>query len=245
MNLLKLQMSAAALAFASATAAAAPTVIETTAFTFSNPDSSTADVLVSDAGGATTIRFSDFASSMAVQSNDADGASYSSELNFAVRGGYMITGYSFSATFAGTLDAALPPGGLAGAGSAANRGAVSLFASGPNDWSGSNSRQVKLLNGNQNFVFSAAELTLRDAMNLSFSGSMTVFSTPAVWTTPDGVVHRQDSLASLALLNPTLTIYTTAVPEPETYAMLALGLAVIGLTGRTRRRLQDQVQDKV
>ncbi|HEX8610001.1 MAG TPA: PEP-CTERM sorting domain-containing protein [Telluria sp.] len=244
MNLLKLQMSAVALAFASAfacaTAAAAPTVIEAKAFTFSNPDSSVADVLVSDAGGATTIRFSDFASSMAAKTSDADGNAYSGDMNFAVRSGYQITGYSFSATFAGTLDAAVPPGGVAGAGTATNRGSVSLFASGANNWSGTGNRQVKLLNGNDAFVFSAANLALKDVMTISLNGSMTVFATPASWRTPDGAAHTQASWAGLSLLNPTLTVYTSAVPEPETYAMLALGLAVIGLTRRTRRRLQER-----
>ncbi|RSZ58585.1 PEP-CTERM sorting domain-containing protein [Massilia atriviolacea] len=240
MNLLKLQMSAVALAFASASAAAAPTVIEATAFTFSNPDSTVADVLVSDADGATTIRFSDFASSMAVKSSDADGNAYSGDLNFAVRSGYHITGYSFSATFAGTLDAAVAPGGQAG--TASNRGSVSLLASAPSGWSTGGNRQASQLNGNDAFVFSAANLSLRESMSMSLNGSMTVFAMPASWTTPDGVVHSQDSWAGLALLNPTLTVYTSAVPEPETYAMLALGLAVIGLTRRTRRLQEGTAQ---
>ncbi|MDQ1831382.1 PEP-CTERM sorting domain-containing protein [Massilia scottii] len=241
MNLFKLQMSAAALAFVSATASAAPTVIEATGFTFTNPDSTVADVLVSDVAGATTIRFSDFASSMAGNTSDADGNAYSADMTFAVRSGYQVTGYSFSGTFVGTLDTAVPPDGLAGAGTASNRASVSLFASGANDWNGSHSRSVNKLNGNESFVFSAANLTLRDMLTMSLNSSMTLFASPAVWTTPDGVVHRQDSWAGLSVLNPTLTVYTTAVPEPETYAMLALGLAVIGLTRRTRRRLQDSV----
>lgn len=237
MKLFTLQMGAVALAFASATAAAAPTVIEAKAFTFSNPDSSVADVLVSDTGTATTIRFSDFANSMAVSSNDADGNGYSGDLSFAARSGYLITGYSFSATFVGTLDAAAgAPGGVAG--SASNRGSVSLFASGDYGWSGNSNRQVNLLTGNDAFVFSSGNVALRE-MTMSLNGSMTVFAMPATWTTQDGVVQSQDSFAGLTLLNPTLTVYTSAVPEPETYAMLALGLAVIGLTGRTRRRLQD------
>ncbi|WP_166892843.1 PEP-CTERM sorting domain-containing protein [Massilia sp. CCM 8734] len=240
MNLITLQMGAVALAFASATATAAPTVIEAKTFTFSNPDSHLADVLVSDTGSATTIRFSDFASSMAVKSSEADGTDYSGEMSFAARSGYLITGYSFSATFAGTLDAAVPPGGLAGAGTASNRGSVSLFASGADNWSRNGNRQVKLLNGNDAFVFNAGNIMLTQ-MSMSLNGSMTVFATPASWTTPDGVVHSQDSLAGLTLLNPTLTVYTSAVPEPETYAMLALGLAVIGLTRRTRRRLQESI----
>jgi hypothetical protein len=235
----KLQMSAVALAFASTTAMAAPAVIEAQGFTFSNADASVADVLVSDTGGAATISLSDFASSMTARTSDADGNAYSGDLSFAVRSGYKITGYAFSATFAGALDAAVPPGGLAGAGSATNRGSVSLFASGANNWSGTGNRQVKLLNGNDSFVFSAANLALQGVVNVSLNGSMTVFAMPANWTTPDGVRHTQASWASLALLNPTLTVYTTAVPEPETYAMLAVGLAVIGLTRRTRRRLQD------
>ncbi|CUI07519.1 PEP-CTERM sorting domain-containing protein [Massilia antarctica] len=241
MNLFTLQMGAVALAFASATASAAPTVIEATGFTFTNPDSALADVLVSDVAGATTIRFSDFASSMALNTSDAAGDAYSADMTFAVRAGYQVTGYSFSATFAGTLDPAVAPGGLAGAGTATNRGAVSLFASGADDWSSQGNRKVNKLNGNDSFVFSAANLTLRDVMTLSLNSSMTLFAAPALWTTPDGVVHRQDSWAGLSVLNPTLTVYTAAVPEPETYAMLALGLAVIGLTRRTRRRLQDSV----
>ncbi|WP_166870547.1 PEP-CTERM sorting domain-containing protein [Massilia mucilaginosa] len=238
MNLFTLQMGAVALAFASASAVAAPTVIEAKTFTFSNPDSNVADVLVSDTGGAATIRFSDFADSMAVMSSDADGNGYSGDVSFAARSGYLITGYSFSATFVGTLDAAVPPGGLAGAGSASNRGSVSLFASGDNTWSGNSNRQVNLLNGNDAFVFSSGNTMLKE-MTMSLNGSMTVFAMPATWTTPDGVLRSQDSFAGLTLLNPTLTVYTSAVPEPETYAMLALGLAVIGLTRRTRRRLQD------
>ncbi|NHZ39752.1 PEP-CTERM sorting domain-containing protein [Massilia aquatica] len=238
MKLFTLQMGAVALAFASANAAAAPTVIEAQAFTFSNPDSSVADVLVSDTGAATTIRFSDFANSMAVSSNDADGNGYSGDLGFAARSGYVITGYSFSATFVGTLDAAMAPGGQGG--SASNRGAVSLFANGDDNWSTNSNRQVNLLNGNDTFVFSSGNVALTH-MTMSLNGSMTVFAMPATWTTPDGVLHSQDSFAGLTLLNPTLTVYTSAVPEPETYAMLALGLAVIGLTRRTRRRLQDAV----
>ncbi|MDM5176430.1 PEP-CTERM sorting domain-containing protein [Massilia sp. DJPM01] len=241
MNLFKLQMGAVALAFASATASAAPTVIEATGFTFTNPDSTLADVLVSDVAGATTIRFSDFANSMSLNTSDADGNAYSADMTFAVRAGYQVTGYSFSASFAGTLDPAVPPGGGAGAGMASNRGSVSLIASGANDWSNQGNRSVNKLNGNDSFVFSAANLTLRDMLTISLNSSMTLFAAPAVWTTPDGVVQRQDSWAGLSVLNPTLTVYTTAVPEPETYAMLALGLAVIGLTRRTRLRLQDSV----
>ncbi|WP_157778378.1 PEP-CTERM sorting domain-containing protein [Massilia violaceinigra] len=241
MNLFKLQMGAAALAFVSATASAAPTVIEATGFTFTNPDSTVADVLVSDVAGATTIRLSDFVSSMTGKTSDAAGNAYSADMSFAVRSGYQVTGYSFSGTFAGTLDTAVPPGGLAGAGTASNRGAVSLFASGANDWSENHFSSVYRLNGNESFVFSAANLTLKDVLTMSLNSSMTMFASPAVWTTSDGVVHRQASWAGLSVLNPTLTVYTSAVPEPETYAMLALGLAVIGLTRRTRRRLQNGV----
>ena len=34
------------------------------------------------------------------------------------------------------------------------------------------------------------------------------------------------------------TVYTTAIPEPETYALLAAGLAFVGWASRRRRRQQ-------
>jgi hypothetical protein len=92
MTLFNRSVCTAVLSLATGMASAAPTIIEAAAFTFSNPDASAADVLVSDGGGATTISFTDFARSMNLRTSDADGNAYSSDLSFTVRSGYRITG---------------------------------------------------------------------------------------------------------------------------------------------------------
>jgi hypothetical protein len=104
------------------------------------------------------------------------------------------------------------------------------------DWSGSHQHGQQMLNGSDAFVFASGPLSVSSSLAMSINASMTLFATPAI-----GSGGSQDSWASLSVQNPTITIYSSMVPEPETYGMLALGLAVIGLTGRTRKRLQDKV----
>lgn len=61
------------------------------------------------------------------------------------------------------------------------------------------------------------------------------------WDNPDGMSpteHRVYSYAQIAFKDPTLTIYTALVPvpEPETWAMLLAGIALVGVAKRRNKR---------
>lgn len=64
------------------------------------------------------------------------------------------------------------------------------------------------------------------------SGSEIDWDTLGVgFTNPSGQTHFGQELSHA-------TVYTTAIPEPETYALMVAGLAFVGWASRRRKRLQ-------
>jgi hypothetical protein len=223
--------------FASAIAAAqAPAHIDTAAFSIANPWSQGADVLLSNTNGVARIGLSSAAGSLsAFTSRYQEGNFYAGLFEVTVNPGYRVTGFSFSGTFEGTLEVAPNPDGSAGNGFAFNSGNIE-FSAGSRPYGifyGEHTQRVDMLDGVLPFVMSSGQLSLTTDFNLSLQGLILVSAYPSgAPQVPPGI----DSYASLRLANPVFTIYTAVVPEPETYAMLLAGIAVIGLIGRGRQR---------
>ncbi|NHZ36359.1 PEP-CTERM sorting domain-containing protein [Massilia sp. CCM 8692] len=149
-----------------------------------------------------------------------------------------MTGFSVSGTMFGGLGAITEPGGLPGNGNTKNTMRMDLGAYTPATGSVSDMRvDYSMIDGKLPFVLASTPLSLTGEVSLSMWNMVTVTSWPYnLPGYPDGPPGQLVyTLASMQVLNPTLTIYTSAVPEPETYAMLLAGMAVIGLARRRRR----------
>ncbi|NHZ89418.1 PEP-CTERM sorting domain-containing protein [Massilia sp. CCM 8733] len=149
-----------------------------------------------------------------------------------------MTGFSVSGTAFGDLGAITEPGGQPADGHTENAMEVDLIAYTPATGTVASTHvKYDMLHGKIPFVLASTPLSLTGEVSLSMWNMVTVSAWPYYLPGhPDGGMGAQiNPLATMQFLNPTLTIYTSAVPEPETYAMLLAGLAVIGLARRRRR----------
>lgn len=228
-----------ALALASAPVhAQGPITIDASHFSMENGWAYQSDVIASDANGVTRISLTDAAKTLNVSSNFGDnGDGYSGNFDVTLRPGYRMTGFSVSGTIFGELGEITEPGGLPANGQTENAMRMDLGAYTPATGSVA-SMQVKysMIDGKLPFVLASAPLSLTGRVSLSMWNLLTVSSWPYYLPGhPDGGMGMEiRTLASIQVLNPTLTIYTSAVPEPETWAMLLAGMAVIGLARRRR-----------
>ncbi|ATQ78548.1 hypothetical protein CR152_31555 [Massilia violaceinigra] len=235
MNTMTRLLVTAALALASVSTAHATARIDTAAFSIVNQWGDSPDVLLSNGNGVTRIGLTSAADSLdAFTSRYQEGNFYAGLFEVTVHAGYRVTGFSFSGTFAGVLDVAPNPNGTPGNGFAFNSGNIEFSAgSRPHGvFYGEHTQRVDMLDGALPFTMSSGQLSLTTDFNLSLQGLILVSAYPTVTSQyPSGI----DSFASLRVVNPVFTIYTMAVPEPETYGMLLAGIAVIGLVRRRRR----------
>lgn len=233
------------LTVASAVAWAAPSShIETMAFTLDIAWS--AESLLSDSGGAARISLANAANILQLDPNrfvvNGDGRGYRELFTVNVRPGYQVTGVSLSGSYDGAL---LPFTGPQGNpyyinGSASNWGGLSADIGplpDPSDTYGRVAAGANNVNGNST-VNSSTSLSLEGSFGLFMEGYVEIFVEPgARLPSPDfqGFVNIP-SYAGLRLVDPVLTIHTSPVPEPETWAMLLAGIGALGLLRRTGAR---------
>lgn len=240
MNLTTRLTLTAALAF-TCMAGAAQTIerIDTPAFSMVNPWGAAPDTLLYDANGLTRIALNGAAGSLgAATSQYIDGNFYGGLFEVTVHAGYRVTGFSFSGTFEGVLAVPVNPDGSPGDGSAYNSGYVE-FSAGSRPYGlfyDEHTQRVDMLDGAIAVDMSSGQLDLRTDFNLSLQGMILVSAYPTVTPQhPEGI----DSFASLRLRDPVFTIYTSAVPEPASCAMLMAGIAVLRALGSRAQRHAD------
>lgn len=226
-----------ALAFAAtSTFAQGPKQIEASSFTMQNDWAYEADTISSDANGVTRIRLNDAAGDLTSASNFYEnGNAYQGWFGVTLREGYRMTGFSLSGTLVGDLGGAATPGQQPGPGVSDNGIKFNLSAS--NAASATSSRlfqQHTMINGSLPFVLASDALSMTGEVSMYLWSPLRVYSAPyRLPGHPDGPPGTEIyPLISLKVLNPTLTIYTSAVPEPSTWGMLLAGVAVIGLVRR-------------
>lgn len=228
-----------ALALASAPVhAQGPTTLEASHFSIDSRWAYETDVIASDANGVTRISMTDAAKTLrtATTSNE-NGDGYSGMFSITLRPGYRMTGFSMSGIMFGGLGEIPEPGGLPGDGNTENAMRMDLEAYTPEGGGvASLHARYSMVDGKLPFVLASEPLAVTGTFNLSTWNMVTVNSYPYhLPGHPDGPPGRLVyPLATMQVLNPTLTIYTSAVPEPETYGMLLAGMAVIGLARRRR-----------
>lgn len=202
--------------------------------------------LLSDAGGVTTLGMTSLASSLSMDTQGtsmSNGDLYTGVFDISVRNGYRVTGFSFAATLVGVLQVAEAPAGasIIQPGNASNSGSMEALAlTGPHGQriAGESFRQESL-DGTQDILLQGVGLSLTDPFTMFISGMSYVNAQLGQYRVNGPDYSYDGSLpayASYRLVNPTLTIFTSPVPEPGTYAMLLAGLALCGAAGLRRRR---------
>lgn len=239
---MKAIFTALALAVPLASFAAQP--IQTSTLTFSDVQHTSywnrlpADVgltVLSDVGGATTITTPSWGKVL----NQVNGGSWSIgtdyvlSMNLAPKAGYVITGFSFSATLSGVLETAgpPPPGYSFDPGLAASTAGISL----PDGKGGSTTKLVHDATAPVQYSFARNDLSIDKAENFTFDTELVVYTQAAYYSLP-GEIYKMPSYAEIHLVDPRLTIYTglAPVPEPEQWAMMLAGLALAGVAARRR-----------
>lgn len=220
--------------------AAAPVHIDATGLTFDTAASGRAETLISDIDGVAIFALPNAADQLPLEnySYGFDHNTYSGLFQLNTRPGYKITGYSLSGEFGGNRTVTAVPEGMNGtAGVAATRAALSIGAHLP-DGSGMPTRSHALadLNGTGSFTLSSGPLDHTGLLALQLDGYTYGFSKPSTWRDGNSY-YTAPSTADIWLKDSLrLTVYTTAVPEPHSYALMLAGLALVG--GIARRRKQ-------
>lgn len=159
------------------------------------------------------------------------------EFTIKAADGYRITGLGFSASVTGSFREGQPPEGATNVryGDAGNRVSV---------WFTAGSAQPQLLYRNEYLTAETIDVALaipgagtdvaaRMAVDISAWGFATAFKP----IDPEGA-DKVYGFGQINLWNPQLTVYTEAlpVPEPSTYLMLGVGLALVGARKQLMRR---------
>lgn len=239
---------------------AAPPQIETSTLQFSNlyhdsnwlggePPPVVDLQVLSSTVGSTTITTSawDWVSDFEVAGSFSMGGNYRVGMDIAPQQGYVITGFTFSATLAGkvSMSTVSGPGVYVSAPAYAhNEFTMSL----PDGAGGSISKTVENFTGTTTFSLTSDDLMFTGLTSLVFDtyGFTESRYGHVVYFPEEGEPweSKLPAHAWLDLINPTLTIHTALapVPEPATWATMVAGFTL--LAGVARRR-QDLAKGRV
>lgn len=238
-----------ALALVLPLAAQATQTVQTSTLTFSNLSheanwtSLPQDVgltILSDTAGATTITTPSWGNvlNLTYGSSGGIGEDYWLAMKLAPKAGYVITGFSFSATVSGVLEAnSVPPPDVPPEaftpGVAKNEAGIYL----PDGAGGTTGKLLHDVTDAQQYAFERHDLSIDHATDFLFQTRVYATTQYAHWETPTGG-GKWGSYAEVHLNDPRLTIYTALapVPEPESWAMLLGGLALVGVAARRRKQ---------
>lgn len=198
--------------------------------------------VLSDAGGITKLGMTSLGTSLSMDTagqSTSNGDLYTGVFDISVRDGYRVTGFSFAATLVGVLQVSEAPPGTTSSvqpGNAMNSGSMEVSAlTEPNGLRiAGESFSQQSLDGTQNIMLQGMGLSLTDPFTLFISG-MSYVSAQLGEYRVNGHDVSLPAYASYRIVNPTLTIFTSPVPEPGTYAMLLAGLGLCGVAGLRRR----------
>ncbi|MCE3602844.1 PEP-CTERM sorting domain-containing protein [Massilia sp. P8910] len=214
--------------------------IETSALVFDTGWSQRAETLVSDVNGAATFALVNAVDYLRFPNQFTYFNDYGGQFQLSARDGYKVTGYTLSGGFFGAIYVGHSPDGTGRPGAAdTSAGAMSSAQDAvtgetlaQHSWSASN------LRGHGDFIFDSGALDRTGSFYVSFEGYAYGQASPAIWNSTDPTDPRNDydfSRAQVGLKDPLLlTVHTTAVPEPHTYALMLAGLAL--LAGVLRRK---------
>ena len=205
--------------------------------------------VLSSGVGATTITTSVWGtvSDFEVAGSFGQGGTYRLGMDIAPQQGYVITGFTFSATLTGELYMATVSGPnvyVSHPAYAHNEFTMSL----PDGAGGSISKTVENFTGTTTFSLTSDDLMLTSLTSLVFDTYGFVRSQYGHYVhfpeQGDPYESKLPARARLDLINPTLTIHTALapVPEPATWATMVAGFAI--LAGVARRR-QDSAKGRV
>ncbi len=195
--------------------------------------------ILSSAGGVTELALDNLRllSSIAAGGAYPDIGQYGLDLSLVAQAGYKITGYALSGTLSGTLEVGQVPSGaqyqLAWQGSASNHARFYFHSV-----NGASHTDPTLalddINGGQDFRLGDRFSTGSDGLTLTLESlvSGTASYTRYIDLDSGWDDNRAPSLATLRIDHPVLTIYTAplaAVPEPQAWMLLLLGLAPLAL----------------
>lgn len=197
--------------------------------------------LSSDQNGIASISLPDFGRRLqagtypsGIEFND----SYARSYIVTPRPGYRVSHFELSGLMEGELYRGQVPAGLSGSPGSV-WGTMDLSASAwalqPSSILNQVTYHAANVEGYVPFAIKSDPLDLSVPFEIYVSGRVTSTVWSATWQSPSGGMGSDSSTLNIAWLNPTLTIYTQPVPEPQTYAMLLGGLAVIGALRRRQR----------
>lgn len=163
------------------------------------------------------------------QPHTSDYRPWQNHYGIVVKDGYRITGITVTGAFTGDLN----PAQWTMPGDAGNQLSFGFNAGdGVYDWAGTTN-----VDGQRTFTLSSGPISRQGEFSLSFDGGSESWA-QSVWYLDElsGEQYWLGSQATAGIGALTLTVNVSAVPEPGTWAMLALGLAALGGAGRLRRR---------
>lgn len=193
--------------------------------------------ILSDQGGATTVTTSAWGSVLDLHVGSLSiGEYYTLGMTLNPKAGYVITGFSFTATVAGILNTPSgPPAGIPMSnftpGFARNGAGIYL----PDGDGNSVSKILTTYTTPTQYSFARNDLSIDSAKAFEFVTNAYVWAEYAHWSYPGGE-GKAGSEAAIRLTDPRLTIYTALapVPEPESWAMMLAGMALVGVVVRRR-----------
>lgn len=243
---MKLRFILSAFALAFSASAHADISIDTRSFTFTSMDSySYMPVearLISDQGGITKFNLlsTNWGFDLGSVNQGGNGNSVLEYLNLSIKSGYELTGFSFSGDVVGQslIGGAQHTGSMHFTPGAADnflKASTALTNGIGGESYSSKMRSFTNLNGGRHFNFETNGLQLTGDKVIEIGGYATIFASDSSYAVPfEEYTNYFPSTAGIRMENATLTVFTQPIPEPETYALMGMGL--LALAGVARRR---------